>query len=220
MMTAQTVAGILVLAGDAPRGRAAKTLVALVASRPRPLLYAADGGAQHLAHLGLTPDLIIGDNDSLSAALFPEVARVEYPTRKDFTDGVAALQALAEACPGPLAMFGALGGRLDHMLGNLSMPWHELDDPTRLTVYDDNCECYYSRGHAEICGAPGDTLSLIPYSPIEGITLSGLAYPLDGYAGDVGDCRMISNQFCGEKAVVDHQGGLLLIIHLRRIVGE
>lgn len=214
-MTTDVVAGILVLAGDAPCGGAAETLVSFAARRPRPLIYAADGGAAHLGRLGLTPDLIIGDNDSLSAALFPDVRRMEFPAEKNFTDGAAALRSLGAACSGRLAMFGALGGRIDHMLCNLAMPGRELDDPTRLTVYDDHCECHYSSGHLEISGAPGDLLSLIPLSPVQGIRLQGLAYPLHGYAGCPGDSRLISNCFCSERAVVDHEGGLLLIIHMR-----
>lgn len=214
-MRTRSAAGILVLAGAAPSGRAAERLTALAAAGARPLIYAADGGAAHLSRWGLNPDLIVGDNDSLPGGLFPGVERRIFPKQKDFTDGAAALRLLGQAVAGPLAMFGALGGRPDHLLGNISMPLRELDDPARLTVYEDDCELHYSRGYAELHGAPGDTLSLIPLTAAAKLSLSGLAYPLRDYDAEPGDTRLISNQFSGHTAIIEHQGGLLLIIHIR-----
>ena len=115
---AKSVGALVMLAGDMPGRLAAQRVRTIAETEPRPLLVAADGGADHLAALGLSPDVIIGDNDS-QKGIYPGVDRVEYPRAKNFTDGEAALLYAAGHTEGLIAVAGALGGRLDHLLANI-----------------------------------------------------------------------------------------------------
>ncbi|MBQ1501317.1 MAG: hypothetical protein IIZ45_01705, partial [Firmicutes bacterium] len=75
----ENVGAVLALAGDPPRGLAAQLAKQCLSGGKKPLIVAADGGALHLRELGLTPDAILGDGDSLAPELFPAVRRVDYP---------------------------------------------------------------------------------------------------------------------------------------------
>ena len=80
------------------------------------LVIAADGGLRHTEKLGLQPDIILGDFDSLGYV--PEGAAV-YPVEKDDTDSMLAIkQGLAQGCD-TFYLYGALDGkRLEHTVAN------------------------------------------------------------------------------------------------------
>ncbi|MFW2367159.1 MAG: thiamine diphosphokinase, partial [Desulforhopalus sp.] len=65
------------------------------------LLIAADGGANHCFQLNITPDILLGDLDSIRPAVLnhyrkTEVAISKYPTEKDATDLEIALDLAQE----------------------------------------------------------------------------------------------------------------------------
>ncbi|MDX9991724.1 MAG: thiamine diphosphokinase [Anaerolineales bacterium] len=189
--------------------------------RPDDILIAADGGARHAARLGLTPAIIIGDFDSLTAAELSQFSRAgarleRYPPAKDQTDLELALeQALSLGCA-PILLIGAYGGRLDHALGILSL----LSDPACIAAAaraeDGQTTAFFIDQQAEIEGAPGDSLSLIAWGrPAEGVTTSGLQYPLQAETLSPHRTRGISNVLTGSTATVRLTSGLLLCIHSR-----
>ena len=206
------ITAVAVLAGDAPTSEEAERLAALL-ERERPLLLAADGGGDHLARLGLTPDLLLGDGDSLRTA-FPRVERLTYPRKKDFSDGEAALDYALTHTEGRVLVLGALGGRVDHFLTNLLLPLHLTDRPERVLLSGPGMEAGYSRGRAEVLGRPGDTVSLVPLiGPVSGLTLTGLEYPLDRARTDLGSSLTVSNVLRADRAEISHSDGVLLVVH-------
>ena len=94
------------------------------------VLIAADGGTQHILALGLFPSIVIGDLDSLTQADrrrldAKEVEIRQYSADKDETDLELAFTYARTCGYREILVIGALGGRLDQTLGNLSM----LTDP-------------------------------------------------------------------------------------------
>jgi len=88
------------------------------------LLLCADGGALHVLGWGLTPDVVIGDMDSLDAAHLEqlEAAGIElilYPPHKDETDLELALERALQEGASEITILGALGGRIDQTLANM-----------------------------------------------------------------------------------------------------
>jgi thiamine pyrophosphokinase len=210
----ETIGTAVVLAGERPVRLAQVALLRLAAGRPRPYLIAADGGALHLAELSLKPDLIIGDNDSCSEELFPEVERQLYPRDKDFTDGEAAYDFAVRRGQGRIAVFAALGGRLDHCLANLLLPLRWLEHLERFILFGPDCEAVYSRGSVSIAGQPGDIVSVLPLTPrLTGVTLSGLVYPLDKFDLTAGSSHGLCNVMAAPEALIRHHEGVALIIH-------
>ena len=86
---------------------------------PGDLVIAADAGYRICLRERITPDLLLGDFDSMEPpAEFPHVCRL--PVEKDDTDTLAAIRAgLEQGCTDFLIYGGTGGKRLDHTLANL-----------------------------------------------------------------------------------------------------
>lgn len=81
-------------------------------------VIAADGGLLSAIKLGIKPDLILGDFDSLG--YIPDYKDVEvFPSKKDYTDSyIAITEGLKRDCD-RFILFGTVGGRTDHTIANL-----------------------------------------------------------------------------------------------------
>ena len=83
---------------------------------PEDFIIAADGGLRHTQALGITPNEIIGDFDSLGYT--PQGATV-FPVEKDDTDCMLAIKRGLERGCRRFVIYGGLGGkRLDHTMAN------------------------------------------------------------------------------------------------------
>ena len=194
-------------------------------------IIAADGGANHLLAMGILPEVVIGDLDSVDEDTLFELTTAEveieqYSEDKDETDIELALHYAVELHPSAIMIVGALGGRLDQTLANLSI----LTDPTLPAIdirMDDGVEeAFFCRasagkgGQAEVQGRSGDIVSLIPWrGPVEGVTTEGLQWPLYGETLYPDKSRGVSNVLLGDMASIRIQSGLLLVVH-RRQTGE
>src|SRR5512136_743295 len=187
--------------------------------RPGDRVICADGGAKTALALDLTPDVVIGDLDSLDevqqAQLKAQGCRlVVYPVAKDWTDLELALKLAVQEGAAEIVILGALGGRLDQELANiLLLLLPELEHiPAR--IVDERQEMFVTRGEAAIVGQPEDIVSLIPLGgDVTGIVTEGLLYPLHGEPLLAGPARGISNVMLGEVAHVTLKSGALLVIH-------
>lgn len=186
-------------------------------------LIAADGGALHCLRLGLQPDIVIGDFDSLE----PEtLAQLEdggaelrrYPARKDETDLELALFAALEEAPTEIIIYGALGMRWDMTLANLLMLGHPAFQQFSVTLVDGCQRLRLLHGGETLLlhGEAGDMVSLIPLTPdTAGIRTQGLEYPLQGEALTFGGTRGVSNVLVASSARVSLDQGLLVCVHIQ-----
>ncbi len=189
---------------------------------PEDLILAADGGARHAQAIGITPSIIIGDMDSLSPAQVNEYARQgvqikRFPPAKDETDLELAVQDALDAGCNPVLILCAFGGRLDQLLGNIMLMGNSRAIEVDIRLEDGVTEVMFVRSQFVIHGGAGDTVSLIPWNgPAEGVTTTGLAYPLLDEPLYPFRTRSISNVMLSETASVSLKSGLLLCIHIRK----
>ncbi len=173
-------------------------------------LVCADGGARHLVAMGLTPDLLVGDLDSIDAAslrwMREKGVRIDrYPVEKDWTDSELAFEA-ALAVPrtgtAEIWMIGAIGDRVDHMLANLGLASRHTGGGVRVWLTDGRAYMVYLKGPETLRvdlderGLDDPVVSVVP-SPgclLSGVTLEGFAYPLVDEQLDVGSTRGVSNR--------------------------
>jgi thiamine pyrophosphokinase len=185
-------------------------------------IVCADGGSRHAFALGLTPQALIGDLDSVSDAERQriEAAGIEvlrYPHDKDQTDLELSLQYALKQKPSSILIVAALGNRLDHTLGNLAI----LTCP-RLAALDCRLddgleEAFFCRSRSDVHGAPGDIVSLIPWGgAVAGVRTEGLRWPLLGETLYTETSRGISNEMLSEAAKIQLDSGLLLVVHRRQ----
>ena len=185
------------------------------------VIYAADGGTRHALALGMLPSVVIGDLDSLT----PEdrkrldaggVAIRQFPRDKDKTDLELALETAVQSRPDEILVIGALGGRLDQTLGNLSLLSNPGLSKCDIRLDDGVEEAFFTRDRCQIHGSPGEVVSLLPWgAQVTGICTEGLRWPLQSETLFPDSTRGISNELLGETAAVSVGAGLLLVVHRR-----
>jgi thiamine pyrophosphokinase len=187
--------------------------------RAADLLIAADGGALPLLRLGLLPQIVIGDLDSLDAASATTLAECGVELRrfrrdKDETDLELALLHAAERGADTIDILGALGGRWDHTLANVALLALPDLRGRRARLLADRQELFLVRDSAAIAGAVGDTVSLLPLTgEVRGITTRGLLYQLEDATLSYERARGVSNVLLEPPGNVTLREGLLLVVH-------
>jgi len=209
--------------GELPDLDAARSLL-----QPGDYLIAADGGANHLMKMGILPEAVIGDLDSVDEDILFELTAAEvnieqYSEDKDETDIELALQYAVELGAASILIVGALGGRLDQTLANLSILTDPLLPKIDIRLDDGVEEVFFCRatadkgGQVEVRGRSGDTVSLIPWhGPVEGVATEGLQWHLYGETLYPEKSRGVSNVMLGETASFKIEKGLLLVVHRRK----
>jgi len=189
---------------------------------PADLLIAADGGTRHALALGLTPSVIIGDLDSLTAddrrwTVEHGARLVEFPRDKNETDLELAINyAVDQGCT-EIVIVAALGGRLDQTLGNLSLLTDSRLAALDIRLDDGMEEVFFVRERCQVTGKPGDIVSLLPWGgDVTGVRTEGLRWPLNSETLYPHKTRGISNEMLGEIAQIEIGSGLLLVVHRRQ----
>ena len=90
-----------------------------VAPGPEDVVLAADGGYRHCQTAGITPDLLLGDFDSLGSQRPDNIPTHTFPVEKDDTDTMLAIRYGLEQGYQTFHLYGGTGGRMDHTLANL-----------------------------------------------------------------------------------------------------
>ena len=187
------------------------------------LIIAADGGARHCLDLGLAPNVVIGDMDSLTPHDLRHLEDVgselvNYPARKDHTDLELALAYAWDHGHQEVIVYAALGDRWDQTLANLLLPASSKFAAMQIRLIDGAQEIQLIRAGQELAlsGAPGDIVSLVPLTgAASGITTTGLEYPLIDETLTFASTRGVSNVLIESSAAVSLKSGILLcsIIH-------
>jgi thiamine pyrophosphokinase len=166
---------LLICNGEHPSRSLARRL-----ARQCNFTVAADGGANIARKLGLTPDLIIGDLDSITRATrrFFSSTTVIRVARQDNTDLEKALDHIVTMPSlGEVVIIGATGHRLDHTIGNLVV-LSQYVRRLRPVACGDGWHAFPVRSGEKIHASVGTTVSLVPLNDCRGVTLKGLKYPL------------------------------------------
>lgn len=188
------------------------------------LVVAADAGAIRARTLGLRPDLVVGDGDSLGVAGLALVRADGIDTQladpaKDESDLELAVLAARSRGATTMTVLGALGGpRFDHALANAWLLAHPalvgldailLDGTTRVRLVDASA----GPATAVLAGRVADLVSLFAFGGIaEGITTWGLEFPLADEPLAPGPARGLSNVRLMPEARVSLRAGRILVV--------
>lgn len=182
------------------------------------VVVAADGGANWLVQQRLTPDVVVGDMDSLDPELASELEAhrtrlVRHSCAKDQTDAELALLEAVDQGARRITVLGALGGRIDHALANVHLLLMPQLSGVHTVLFDGASYLWVTRDQTEISGVTGDVVSLIPLAgDATGVETDGLAYPLCGETLHCGAARGVSNILSGPIAHVTLRSGVLLVV--------
>lgn len=180
-------------------------------------LIAVDYGAAFLFECGVTPDLLVGDFDSIDENILEyyqtKCEIIGLREEKDETDSEVALRIAAERGTTQLVLLGATGGRIDHTVANMYL----LIDADRINIFakmiDQNQEIFIISDHYEFLNMQKHTVSLLPASDIaSAIRTEGFYYPLYHEDLKMGDVRGMSNMIISQNASVSVEKGCLFCI--------
>lgn len=211
---------LVVAGGDPPSPEVSRALP------PAAMCIAADSGIDHARALGLTPDLAVGDFDSVSSDglkwvidLGATVAR--HPAAKNETDLELALDAAIASEPDQIVVIAIAGGRTDHLLANISLLARSQYRGPEVDAYMGTSVISVIHDRRTLDGEVGETLTLLPVGgDVGGVTTTGLRYPLDREPLPAGTTRGVSNVFDAPSATVSIESGVLLAIRPDRLRAE
>jgi thiamine pyrophosphokinase len=181
-------------------------------------VIAADAGMRHAAAAGVVPELWVGDFDSAPDTLpgnLDDVPREVFPVAKDKTDGELAVAAALARGADALVLAGAFGGpRVDHAFFHLTLA---------MTLSERGINVLLTSGAQE--GVPllpgknrfryedGTLFSIIAFSELSGLSVTGAKWPLNNVTVAFGSSRTISNEAHGNLGVELGSGRAMLIAH-------
>lgn len=184
-------------------------------------VIAVDAGLEAVKALGLEPDMIVGDFDTVKPEILAFYRRQEHivwdthQPEKDETDTeLALLKAQATGCT-EVVVLGATGGRLDHMIGNLHLLYPCLQKGIDACILDRQNRIYLIDGEREFKRDRiwGKYISFLPLTEqVNGITLTGFKYPLFNKDIEIGTSLCISNELAGEEGRITFTDGVLIVV--------
>lgn len=181
-------------------------------AREAPLLLAADGGANHLARVGLKPHFVVGDLDSIEPGVRAWIgeARIAPRPDQDHTDLEKTLLFAIEHGATEALVLAATGGRLDHALENLALlgrfAWRIACE-----IREEHQRIVPVHNEARWRVAPGSTVSIMPLEPCPRVWTEGLHWPLRGEPLSLLTRTSLSNRAEAETVSVRVLGGVCLV---------
>ena len=174
------------------------------------LVVAADGGARRALALGLVPDIVTGDLDSIGDAreAIPadRIRPNPHPNATDLEKAIALC--LDEGCDA-VDIIGGGGGRADHALANLSV-LVRFGRRARVRMVDERFAIELVDGEATVEGPAGTVVSLVAISRCEGVTTSGLRWELAGAPLEF-SAHGVHNEIAASPARIAVSSGDLLL---------
>lgn len=175
-------------------------------------VVAADSGWQKCSHLGVEPDVTVGDFDSSPA---PKCTKelIVLPTRKDDTDTLAAIKIAIERGYTYLTLLGAIGNRYDHSYSNVANLAYCLDRGVQAEIITPNEKLFISNAPFSFSGAGYGYFSLFAFGGVcRGLTIRGAQWELTDYDLDPATSMCQSNEVRGGECSISFRDGRLLTV--------
>ncbi|MBK5289305.1 MAG: thiamine diphosphokinase [Acidimicrobiia bacterium] len=182
------------------------------------LVVAADSGLAHVYALGLAPDIVVGDFDSVDPAQLDRAtrdgARIErHPTDKQATDLELALDVALDAGATELTVIGLGGGRTDHHLAGLAALADPAWAPMRIIALVGTDRIHVVHHDVTVTGRVASIVTLLAVGgPARGVTTTGLRWALQDAELSATSTLGVSNEIVTSPATVSVRGGTLFLI--------
>ena len=184
-------------------------------------VIAADAGLEVLRPLHISPNAVVGDLDTVDKKVLEEYQNqpgIEFEIHKpekDETDTELALLTAARQGCEAVDILGALGGRMDHAIGNIQLMYQFFCQGMEVNIYDARNRLYLLGGHKVFHREEvyGKYISFLPMTEtVEGLTLRGFKYPLQRRTIGLGTSLCISNELKREEGILELEKGVLLCV--------
>lgn len=178
------------------------------------LLVCADGGADSARKLGIIPDYIIGDLDSVkdeTLKFFRNKSKIIQIKRQNDTDVEKCLKFVIKKEYKDAVLLGAIGDRLDHSFCNLGIVI-KFFDKIRVRIISDKSILTPYKGIVSLPAVEGETVSLYGFNEKTKITSMGLKYPLKKTPLPFGKRESTSNVAVGKTVGLKIDRGIIFVM--------
>ena len=175
-------------------------------------LIAADGGYRYLEKIGMEPDLLVGDFDSLD--IIPEGVRIyRFPVEKDDTDMGLAIQKGIEMGYTDFALYAGSGTRNDHFFANLQLLNRFSEKGCSIRMICPECNIHALKDTSLVLSkARGTVFSVFALSDsCEGVSIKNAKYEVDNVSLSNRFPLGVSNEFVDGCAEISVKSGVLLV---------
>lgn len=182
-------------------------------------ILSADGGTDYCVELGIIPDLVIGDLDSISPKTLDILKKKEvpinvFPIKKDKTDSQLSIEYLMDKGAEEITIIGAIGSRIDHTLANILLLKTIKDKGIKGKIVHNNNIIYIIDDELIMDKKNGYFVSIIPIES-KGVlvSLKGFEYNLSKVKIDFASTLGVSNFVIDEKGYIKvHEGECLVVV--------
>jgi len=207
---------IIIANGDSPK----RGIVKYLLKNGVEIIIAADGGANSAYKLGIVPNYIIGDFDSIKPIVkeyFSDKSEIIKYNRQDDTDVEKALKFAIEKRFETVYLLGGTGDRMDHSICNLGIVLKYYDRIRIILLHGRTILHPYSKD-VTLSTIPNETISLYAFNNITTITSEGLKYPLRNTTLRFGDSESTSNMALCNEVELKIKDGIIFVIRELKVM--
>lgn len=207
---------IIVSGGKAPSKELLKEYI-----KDDDYIVGVDKGCNILREIEVTPNIILGDFDSIDKEVLnyykDKGVKIEkFNPEKDYTDTDLGYIKALEVNPSEIILFGATGSRIDHMLGNIGILLKGLRENIKVTIVDDNNRMYAVNKSSLVKKEKGCVISFHALSDVvKNLTIKNGKYPLNNYDMTLLEPRAICNEFLDDDIYIEFDSGIILILYTK-----
>jgi len=201
---------IIIANGKSP----SKKVVEYFYSKGFSTIICADGGANSARKIGIIPDFIIGDLDSVALSTlkyFEKKSTIIQIKRQNDTDVEKCLKFAIKKGFNEVIILGVSGNRLDHTICNLGIVIKFFNKIKIHISAEDSFLSAYNKS-VVIKSKINETISLYAFDKKTLITSKGLKYPFKNSNLAFGEKESTSNVATLERIELKISGGIIFII--------
>lgn len=174
-------------------------------------IIAADSGYDYCLKADISPDILIGDFDSVEGKIDEKIAKISLPSKKDKTDFEVCLDYCIDEKINVARVFGASGGRPGHSLAAIFAALKAFKNGLEIKLVSENNEMFFANNEVEIF-KDKPYISIFALEKNAVVSLYGFEYPLESFELENCSPLGVSNEIIGEKGIIKVSSGNILVI--------
>jgi thiamine pyrophosphokinase len=179
------------------------------------IIIALDGAANHLTNSIITPNIILGDLDSITISTRKYFENLKtkfiYTPDQNFTDLEKAILYADQQQANSITIINALGKRSDHMLGNISFLKKYYQTNRRLIIANSSDIIEFVKDQSlKFIDCQKNNIAIIGYSSCIASS-NGLKYELSNNKLNLGVSESLCNQIIASTTIINIQGEAIII---------
>ena len=177
-------------------------------------IIAADNGLEILDYFNITPQLIIGDLDSVSPSLLQKYSHIpteKHPSKKDLADSELSIQKAIGMNPEEIILLSMTGNYFDHSYAAVINLFRNYKENINIKIITSNATIFLITKHISLCDLKGRRFSIFPLIPVTQFSMTGAEYSFSKSNLELIDYS-ISNVIVNKRLEINFKKGILFCV--------